>query len=343
MARQSDSDPLPFVQVDRSAKPRAALLAGELGVTPQHALGSLVEWWDLNGDPRDLERIVEATAPGEDPAVLVSAEEAKIRFRLASGKSIEPVALVHLGLLEPVGERYRVRGMSRYFEPVAARLRARSVASKGGKARASQAVRNGFGHLTPAGPPAGASAGASAGESAGGRLDSRLAETSREPAESQPYRSAVSGQRSQTIPDLPGPEQFDLVDADPRSDPKERRLSPWETLWNETLKVDRLRQIAINDGFKSGLDEGFDREANDLEIAPAQLNTLLAKIAADLEREFSDGRDWSFEEKALAIELAWAGYIEGSFGASVDPPYALNAFASPKTSLPSYRRAKAGL
>lgn len=55
--KQADSDPLPYVQVDRSAKPRAALLAGSLGVTPQHALGSLVEWWDLNGDPRECERL----------------------------------------------------------------------------------------------------------------------------------------------------------------------------------------------------------------------------------------------------------------------------------------------
>jgi hypothetical protein len=134
--RQSDSDPLPYVQVDRAVKPRAALLAGALGVTTQHALGSLVEWWDLNGDPRELERIVEATPDGATPAVVVTREDAALRFRLASGKDIEPVTLVHLGLLEPVGEGFRVRGMSRYFAPVEARIRARRAASVGGKASA---------------------------------------------------------------------------------------------------------------------------------------------------------------------------------------------------------------
>lgn len=79
-----------------------------------------------------------------------------------------------------------------------------------------------------------------------------------------------------------------------------------------------------------------------MEVAPQLLNTLLKKVAADLEREFGNGADWSFEQKAEAIETSWSGYLDGSFGASVDPPYALNAFASPKTSLPSYRRAKAG-
>ena len=53
MSRQSSSDPLPFVQVDRAVKPKAALLAGIMEVSNQHALGSLVEWWELCGDPRE--------------------------------------------------------------------------------------------------------------------------------------------------------------------------------------------------------------------------------------------------------------------------------------------------
>jgi hypothetical protein len=134
---QSDSDPLPYVQVDRSVKPRAALLAGALGVTTQHALGSLVEWWDLCGDPRELERIAEATPPGEEPAVVLSSDDAALRFRLASGRDAEPMVLARLGLLEPLEDgTFRVRGMSRYFDPVLSRLRARRAAAVGGRASA---------------------------------------------------------------------------------------------------------------------------------------------------------------------------------------------------------------
>ena len=136
--------------------------------------------------------------------------------------------------------------------------------------------------------------------------------------------------------------QLPLVNDDPKVEAKERKLSPWQQLWDEKLKLDRVMQIAKNEGFRVD-DPAFDFAAADIEVPPQLVNTLLKKVAADLEREFGNGREWSFEEKALALELAWEGYCAGSFGASVDPPYALNAFASPKTSLPSYRRAKAGL
>lgn len=150
-------------------------------------------------------------------------------------------------------------------------------------------------------------------------------------------RSGSSGAPSGSDSD-----QLPLVDDDPKAEPKARKLSPWQLLWDEKLKLDRLMQIAKNDGLKVD-DPAFDFAAADIEVPPQLVNTLLMKVAADLEREFGNGREWSFEEKALALELAWEGYCAGSFGASVDPPYALNAFASPKTSLPSYRRAKAGL
>lgn len=194
--RQSDSDPLPYVQVDRAVKPRAALLAGALGVTTQHALGSLVEWWDLNGDPRELERIVEATPDGATPAVVVTREDAALRFRLASGKDVEPVTLVHLGLLEPVGEGFRVRGMSRYFAPVEARIRARRAASVGGKASA-ESRRKSVGTAQPRS----AARSESASESAQATVEATPEATPKRArsgaeAESNPIgqRSAVSGQ-----------------------------------------------------------------------------------------------------------------------------------------------------
>lgn len=136
-SEQADSDPLPYVQVDRAVRGRVGLLAGALGVTTQHALGALVEWWDLNGDPRALTEILEATAEGDEPAVLISAQAARDRFLLAAGKPCEPSILVHLGLLEPVADgAFRVRGMSRYFAPVQARAKARAAAANAGKASA---------------------------------------------------------------------------------------------------------------------------------------------------------------------------------------------------------------
>lgn len=147
--RQADSDPLPYVQVDRAAKPKAALLATAIGVSNQHALGSLIEWWELCGDPRELELIIEATPANEEPVVLLSGDEASSRFLLASGKAVEPITLARLGLLEQLPEGFfRVRGMSRYFQPIKARARARKAASAGGKASV-ESRRKTFGTAKP--------------------------------------------------------------------------------------------------------------------------------------------------------------------------------------------------
>jgi hypothetical protein len=130
----NDSDPLPYTQVDRAVKPRATLLAGAMQITPQHALGSLIEFWDLCGDPREIERLL---ADGKSEVIL-DATEITNRFAIASGKAIQPSVLVSAGLLEPKGgDLFRVRGMSRYFRPIEGRLLARAKASAGGKASAA--------------------------------------------------------------------------------------------------------------------------------------------------------------------------------------------------------------
>lgn len=134
MSRQQSSDPLPYVQVDRAVKPKATLLANALGVTTQHATGSLVEFWELCGDPRELEAIVAATPPEEEPEVVLEPDDLRLRFKLASGHDLDPAVMARLGLVEPREQRFRVRGMSRYFEPIIRRLQARDAASKGGKA-----------------------------------------------------------------------------------------------------------------------------------------------------------------------------------------------------------------
>lgn len=120
-----------------------------------------------------------------------------------------------------------------------------------------------------------------------------------------------------------------------------RKASVWEKLWEEKLSLDRLVQIAKND-LTTVNDPSFDTAEHELDVSPQLLNTLLKKVAVDLERKFATPEaPWTLQDRLEAVETAWAGYLAGSFGASVDPPYALNAFASPKTSLPSYERAKA--
>lgn len=213
MSRQNNSDPLPYVQVDRAVKPKAALLANALGVSTQHALGSLVEWWELCGDPRELETIVAATREGEEPEVVLDGADASLRFKLASGKDVEPVVLVRLGLLEQRPDGFRVRGMSRYFAPIAERIESRARAVKGGKASA-ESRRKASGTAQPSG---------GRGSVPGSEGSSDPVRTASEPppnrepnrdgtaTEAQPnpigQRSAVSGQRASKEEEAPSPEE----------------------------------------------------------------------------------------------------------------------------------------
>lgn len=120
-----------------------------------------------------------------------------------------------------------------------------------------------------------------------------------------------------------------------------RKASVWEKLWEEKLSLDRLVQIAKND-LTTVEDPLFDTSEHELDVRPQLVNSLLKKVATDLERKFArPDAPWTLQDRLEAVETAWEGYLAGSFGASVVPPYALNAFASPKTSLPSYERAKA--
>lgn len=136
---QGSSDPFPFLQVDRSAKQPAAMLALLIKVEPQHALGTLIWFWELCGSPRELEKLV---ISGVEEVVLPRDKIVQL-FRLASGGyAVEPDDLVPMELLEPRGEGlYRVRGMSRYFNPIKSRIQGRAVRSRGGKARSLTAER----------------------------------------------------------------------------------------------------------------------------------------------------------------------------------------------------------
>lgn len=327
MAKKNDSDPLPYLQVDRSAKPKALRLASLLKVPYQHALGSLIEFWDAVGDPRKLEIAVAVALEGSEPSMVLSKAEVELEFELASAHKVDASIMAAIGLLEPVeGGLFRVRGMSRYFGLIGARIRARGLSSAAGKASA-EARRKASGSAKP--------------RTDSVRSTEPRTEPTTEPAPNRRRTLEDRGQRSEIINtiDLVDSAQIPLVADDPKAEPKERKRSPWEVLWEEDLALSRIAQIARNEGLKVD-DEAFDFDAACLDPKPQLLNTLLKKVGDDLEREFGAGAEWSFTEKAEAIEAAWDAYLEGSFGAGVEPPYSLKAFASPNTSLPSYRRAK---
>ena len=227
MSKQSSSDPLPYVQVDRAVSPAVAHLASHMKVTTQHALGSLVGFWNLCGDPRELEAIVSATPMGEEPEVVLSADDVALRFQLAADARVEPVVLARLGILE---ERdagcFRVRGMSRFFEPIARRIVARKAASTAGKASAvarkaatgsSQPVRADVRRTFD-------------GRSTDVREPLNDARSVSEPEPERPPKTAVSGQRS-SLKEEPetlarSAPQLELVSEKPRSRPTPKPPDP---------------------------------------------------------------------------------------------------------------------
>lgn len=143
-------------------------------------------------------------------------------------------------------------------------------------------------------------------------------------------RSGSSGEQMPLVPGEPGEEK----------PAKQRKPSVWEDLWREKLAPDRLVQIAANQNSKVS-DADFDLYAHEIHPTSQQLNTLLKKAALDLEREFSGGTEWTLEQRLEAVESAWTGYLGSAWAATIDPPYALNAFASPKVTIPGYKRARA--
>jgi hypothetical protein len=307
---QGDSDGLPFVQVDRSVKQKAAMLAGALDVTPQHALGSLVQWWDLNGEPREIERLVEATPDGESPAVVVTRDDAVMRFRLASGRDVDPLALVHLGFLAPLPDgRFRVRGMSRYIEPVAARLRARRGASKGGQ-RSAERRREAFGTAQPTTVFAVDDLGEGSetlregvrgdfergfGEASGAlRSDSEVSRT----LEDRGQRTEDRGQRKSAS----------------RARATEREPSQAEQVWAMCIAHAAKRGIEIIEA-----------------PSPAKLNAVVARLIKPWianHSTFADGAPdvW---EPAVAEDVfdAWMLWLDDPWAITRDPPYAFDAFA----------------
>lgn len=245
--RQADSDPLPFIQIDRAAEPTAALLAGVLKESHQHAIGSLYEFWKLCADPRDLEAIVAATPHGQEPEVILSADEVSLRFELASGHRVEPLILARLGLLEVrAASTFRVRGMSRSLAPIERRIAARRIASAGGKASA-EARKRATGTAQPVG-------GNGSGCSVSSSVDS-APEPNRPPKRDRTgHRTATEpatepatehrGQRSEVIEkdkDLSGRPDLVLLEVEPDSP-----IKPEDRLTDDEYAVFEHWRVVMN-------------------------------------------------------------------------------------------------
>ena len=112
---QRESDPLPYLQVDRSVLPAAGQLASLLGVTRQHALGALIEFW---GCARGLETSRKSSKTPEENAQrwLITPRRWSCASNWRAVQTFSTDALVELQLVEPQADGYRVRGLSRYFE-----------------------------------------------------------------------------------------------------------------------------------------------------------------------------------------------------------------------------------
>jgi hypothetical protein len=308
MTHAEESDPLPFSQVHRATKSRTALLAGALGVTTQHALGSMVEWWDLHSDPRVLEEILLANP--EDPAVIVTGEDAAATFELASGKRIDPRTLVRLGFLERLDvDRFRVRGMSRYFATVAKRLHLRTLAERGGRASAA-ARKAASGTAQPTTPD---STGPEAEPEAGPNRGRTVARSGAEP-EPEPNPNHEPTKRREERGDIKE-DLFGSVGAAPG-----RKLSKWETIWAEMveLRAQRLAELG--------------QDAEPQVFKPQRLNHLLAGVGASVALKMREDPDWpKGVDDLAAVRALWEIYLRNTFWRLKEPAFPLEGFAAQKT------------
>jgi hypothetical protein len=334
---QSNSDGLPYSQVDRSAKPKAAMLSTILGVTYQHAIGGLVEFWDLCGPPRELERLLES---GIDKVVL-DAEDLERRFLMGMGKPITAAQLVSLGLAEEDGVGYRVRGMSRYFEPIRRRVQNRIAAANGGKASAAARKAKSGTAQPVSGRRSGTEADAEAtlrekskrslrvvgagvvevgSDVASGVASESVRSDLEADAEATPKRepnTADSGQRSSTDRSiLAGNEELPL-DPLPAKNSKPRGESPAEEWFAVCVEGERRHKIAEDEGVPK--DEVTSlREAE--KITAPYLNAVVKRL-----------REWTgldlFGDGQPSLSDVWGAYLDDPANAGRSVPYSFKYFA----------------
>lgn len=295
---QSNGDLLPYREVDRALKPKLPLLAGLMGVSTQHALGSLLEFWDLCADRRELERIAtEALTRGEQPELVLAKDDVELRFELASGRKVEPVKLVMLGFLEPRDAGFfRVRGMSRDFKPILKTLRNRDNAAKGGRKSAETRAashgtaqpRGGKGFKTAS--EAGSGVAQATSEAQPKREPKRIGSDDRSATEAEPNSS---GQRSAVS------DTSSSYDDDGPAAPPSPSLAVgfWE----------RFQQTRV------GL--GWAREETP---APEELDAFLEQVAGQLSDTVEGARaalevasrGYAKDRYWLERALPWAGFVQ---------------------------------
>lgn len=289
----ASSDPLPFVQVDRAVSPAVGLLANHLGVTPQHALGSLVEWWRLCSEPRELEAVVRATPPGDEPALWFSEAEVLMRFELCCGKRPAIDALVTLGLVDR-GEdgRFRVRGMSRYLVPIARRLRAQEAGAEGG--RRSVAARDPSSTLgrplaDPSVDPSATLEGSRKGQSKG---------QATKRSENRDQRTEIKEQIDRTELDLLGQK----IEKPKRNGG--RNLELWESM--QALRLEA------------------DPELEPERVSPAWLNRRIPELVERMRAHWESPNE---PDTALA-DFVWAAYLREPWAREKTPPWPFAPFQS---------------
>lgn len=112
---RTEIDPqLPYIQIHRSVGPKAAQLAPVLALSYQHVRGAMDILWESLADRRVLAGKV---------AVILTDTEARARLRMAFGQEVDPGLLALAGFFESAVDGWRVRGMSRYTNAEARRLK----------------------------------------------------------------------------------------------------------------------------------------------------------------------------------------------------------------------------
>lgn len=332
MSDQSDSDGLPYTQLDRSAKPKAAMLSTILGVTYQHGIGGLAEFWELCGEPRELERLI---LSGQD-AVILDGADLERRFELGMGRPLSADRLVGLGLAQALPDgRFRVRGMSRYLDPIRRRIQAREAAVAGGKASAAaRKAKNGSAqppnhHRSDGSGNTEAASKRSVREDDGAAPDAPRSggstgteahfEEPRTPVEADteaPPNTAVSGQRSGKDRSLREP--LDLTPPEP----KRRKESEAEEWFAIAVEAERRRKISEDSGM---------REA---EVAPLmeqeKLNSAYVNAAVKRLRTITSLPLFPHDDRPDELSLAsvYGAYLEDPANATRNPPYSFRYFAS---------------
>lgn len=324
--KEDSSDPLPYLQLDRSALPKAATLATATAISTNEAIGGLVTFWNLNSEPRELEALLKA---GRREVVL-SREKLTKHLKLAFGRDVDPDIMVQLGFLAPADGGHRVRGMSRQLTVIERRLLRQSQGHAGGQASA-EARRARFGSAQPTLKRPRSEPEANA-EAAPKQTPKRR--RSGPEQEDRGQSTEVIDKRSEGRDVVAGGARAQSAQA--RSEGAQRKLSEQEVL-ARLLENDRIERCS-QDGVEPGTDA----------FEPAKLNSMLRFAANHLglkDKPLDPHAVRALQAKGIGLEVdpneakssiwdqLWdvhAVWLEDPYGLQLSPPWSLKAFCSEK-------------